>query len=459
MKTQIIKIIPCLLAGFILSACVGAVNIPSEVAEKVIKTTDPDPVVEKTAVVIIDDKDPEPIVVDPEVALINRCIIGDNLKDSSCAPIVSEHPCIRDPFGVACDITFADYYKTAQANRISFCRENYDSNFCKSARDDIKNICLADPFDSFCFFLSASSYNNARETTCAGEKDSPRCETTISRVCSTDSFNALCVGNETYYPAQKRVCESEPNSERCRLTLARVCTDDIFNPYCVNAEAYHPARMTACESEPTSARCRPTIERVCPETPFNTLCQSVNLTLSDLPASNHILRSGNLKEGTCLWDDFRPFHICYGVILPDVINITPLNDTNTGTATYTGVLSVYGERGYNFDDRNIDLIVNFKDKTIITSGNLYRLPSDFVASFSINGSFTDRGQITGTFTLQRYGIESALEAELIGLIGQEEIFGGFANGESLPPRFSCRTDYRCGNKFAGGFTATRQPQQ
>ncbi len=457
MKTQIIKIIPCLVAGFILSACVGAVNVPSDVAEK---KTKPDPVVEKTAVVIIDDKDPEPIVVDPEVALINRCIIGDNLKDSSCAPIVSEHPCITDPFGVACDITFADYYKTAQANRISFCRESYDYNLCQSARDDIKNICLADPFDSFCFFLSASSYNNARETTCAGEKDSPRCETTISRVCSTDSFNALCVGNETYYPAQKRVCESEPNSERCRLTLARVCTDDIFNPYCVNAEAYYPARKTACESEPNSERCRPIIERVCPETPFNTLCQSVNLTLSDLPASNYLVKVNNYwpkSSSKCYWDDGTSSGLCYAVILPDIINITPLNNSNTGTATYTGMLSVYGYHVTQFDgsldksiDLNIDLLVNFKDKTIIYSGNLYEPfwhPDG--TPFSINGSFTDRGQITGTANFRNS------EAQLIGLIGQEEAFGVFADGENSEVR-PCRADYRCGNSFAGGFTATRK---
>ncbi len=38
MKTQIIKIIPCLLAGFILSACVGAVNLPSSETEKTDKT-------------------------------------------------------------------------------------------------------------------------------------------------------------------------------------------------------------------------------------------------------------------------------------------------------------------------------------------------------------------------------------------------------------------------------------
>ena len=63
---------------------------------------------------IVDDKDPEPIVVNPNDNLIKRCITTDLASDASCAPIVADHPCIEDPFGGACDITFTDYYKTAQ---------------------------------------------------------------------------------------------------------------------------------------------------------------------------------------------------------------------------------------------------------------------------------------------------------------------------------------------------------
>ncbi len=540
MKTQIIKIIPCLLAGFILSACVGAVNVPSDVAEK------------KTG--------SEPIVLDPETILINRCIMDDNAKALSCASIVEDNPCITDPFDVACDITFANFYKTAQANRISFCRDNYDSDFCQSAGDDIKNICLADPFDKLCFIVSASSYNNARETTCAEETDSMRCETTISRVCSSDSLDALCFGNETYYPAQKTACARELNSDRCApiiaracdadvldtlcnglatyftmqetacerddknrakcaSTITRVCDADSLDRLCDGEAAYYPAQKTACEStpdssqcapiiaslitwicdadsldalcagnktyfpaqeiactsepnsdrcapivartceanvlnglcngkatyftmqktacerEPNSASCAPIIVGLCVEIPFDALCQSVNLTLRDLPAlpnDNFRITNYSSPSGRC-----SNFSNCF-VRIPEVIDIKPLNNTNTGMATYTGLIALSYLSGVDWNiNESIDIIANFDNNTLSYSGNL----GTFSYPFSINGNFTDRGLITGKAILR------SREVSLIGLIGQNKAIGVFADeGRS-----------RMGS-FAGGFTATRQTE-
>ncbi len=397
MKTQIIKIIPCLLAGFILSACVGAVNVPSEIADKGVKTTDPDPVIKKTAVVIIDDKEPEPepepIVISPEVALINRCIIDDNLKDSSCTSIVSEHSCIRDPFGVACDITFTDYYKTAKANRITFCNDNTEDSLCtgdyvadicdydlfskvcgdsyhspreivcgdepQSPRctntisrvcdDDVfhtlcdthaiyeptrinhcitndnagntnckraftKDSCVLNPFgagcdaqelartmrESFCREsgnsanpvcvgavlslcgdnpfdrLCGESYNTERETACAGDLKSRRCTATIGRVCNTDSLDALCNGNRSYYSEQRRACKNKPNSEKCAPIIVglikQVCDSDAFDDLCVSNENYNSAREIVCRNDKTDRRCNPTIERVCGVNVLDGLC-------------------------------------------------------------------------------------------------------------------------------------------------------------------------------------------
>ncbi|MCA8835621.1 MAG: hypothetical protein K8953_11115, partial [Proteobacteria bacterium] len=252
-----------------LSACVGAVNVPSEVAEKVITTTDPDPVIKKTAVVIIDDKEPEPIVVDPQVAFISRCSMDGNANDASCAPIVADNPCIRDPFGAACDITFANFYKTAQANRISFCRENPKHDLCISA---IANVCTDNPLDAdLCF--NDNTYYKTQESMCEADPTAPRCETTVSRVCARNAFDTnLCFGNSDYNNSRETTCTREPNSVRCETITMRICTNDIFNPYCANAEAYHPAQYAVCEGEPNSERCEATITRVCDADSLDVIC-------------------------------------------------------------------------------------------------------------------------------------------------------------------------------------------
>ena len=313
MKTQIIKIIPCLLAGFILSGCVGAVNVPSEVAEKVIKTTDPDPVVEKDTIVIVDDKEPEPkpepIVISPEVALINRCIMDDNANDASCSSIVSEHSCIRDPFGVACDITFTDYYKTAKANRITFCNDNTGDSLCTG--DYVADICDYDLFSKVC----GDSYHSPREIVCGDEPQSPRCTNTISRVCDDDVFHTLCDTHAIYEPTRINHCITNDNAgntnckraftkDSCVLNpfgagcdaqeLARTMRESFCresgnsaNPVCVGAvlslcgdnpfdrlcgESYNTERETACAGDLKSRRCTATIGRVCNIDSLDALC-------------------------------------------------------------------------------------------------------------------------------------------------------------------------------------------
>ena len=104
MKTQIIKIIPCLLAGFILSACVGAVNIPSDVAEK---KTEPDPVVEKDTMVIVDDKEPEP-EPEPVIKKDTRRMVNDgDSGEGDIMPVIPPDPCVVDP--ASCVVEYADW--------------------------------------------------------------------------------------------------------------------------------------------------------------------------------------------------------------------------------------------------------------------------------------------------------------------------------------------------------------
>ncbi len=94
--------------------------------------------------------------VNPDDSIIKRCIMEDLASDASCAPIVEKHPCILNPFGGACDVAFTDYYKTAQANRISFCRENINDNLCVSA---IESVCADNPFNvDFCPNFSSQTF-------------------------------------------------------------------------------------------------------------------------------------------------------------------------------------------------------------------------------------------------------------------------------------------------------------
>ncbi len=252
-----------LMAGVILTACVGAVNIPSEVAEKVIKTTDPDPVAEKDTIVIVDDKEPEPkpepIVISPEVALINRCIMDDNANDASCAPIVSDNPCITDPFGAACDITFADYYKTAQANRITFCSmtNNASDTFCESAIE--KTPCIRNPFAGNCKTDFENYYQTAR----------------VNRIklCNDNTEDSLCIGND----------------------VAEICGYDPFSKVC--GVSYHSPREIVCGNEPQSPRCTDTISRVCGDDVFHTLCDTH--AIHEQPRINHCIMNDNAGNTNC----------------------------------------------------------------------------------------------------------------------------------------------------------------
>ncbi len=421
MKIQIIKIIPCLLAGFILSACVGAVNIPSSVAEK---KTESDPVIKKTAVVIIDDKEPA-------------------------------HPCIANPFRDTCDS--ADFNNARKAVCVGS-----NSERCAPI---IKRECESDSLDALCDGLE--KYFTAQYRACESDNMNPRCNSTTARICKVDSLDAICNGLETYFTMQYEACKAYNYDHRCNSTTARVCGADSLDIICNGLTAYFPAQKIACETVPNSERCAPTRARICHETPFSALCQSNNLTGYDLR-----LMSGLLDGIGGIFDSYNepPTAYCsytrsrrgevynqYVCIIeiPELIDIQPLNDTNTGTATYAGsvwfqyafnpALIDIGHRSDNplntISDnnpaitKNINIIANFDDKTLTYSGNLGSGDNPF----NINGSFTDRGILTGTVDFK------SIESPLIGLIGQDEAIGIF------------RVHALIGNKsFAGGFTATRE---
>ncbi|MCA8836001.1 MAG: transferrin-binding protein-like solute binding protein [Proteobacteria bacterium] len=566
MKTQIIKIIPCLLAGFILSACVGAVTVPPDVADKVIKPANPciaNPFGDTCATEEFNDAR-------------KAVCMGSNAE--RCAPIIKRE-CEADSLDALCD-GLAKYFTA----RKTACGSEPNSERCTATTE---RVCRADLLDAYC--TNSTKYHPMQKTACESEPNSERCKATYARICADDIFNPYCADAQAHYSARETACRSEPNSERCKATYARICTNSVLSSYCVNSEAHHPAQKTACKRYPLSDQCRPTITRVCgadvldtlcrltryynarvaacisnntdprcashiagecssnpfhticlglPEyftarftecelyeynkrsyirtqdkryytqfsrtdgqcapttervcggddalnsycdgltqyeparkaacnsdnpdprcppimaqlcidTPFDTACQKNNLTYYDLYDLSVSLSFNTWRrlptQYICNHNQFTRSPNCY-FNLSTTINITPLNDTNTGTATYTGGLRiVYDNNDYSEAERadpnyeyeyenqttNINLVVNFGDNSLSYSGMIA------TNAFSINGNFTDRGQITGTANFRD------TEATLFGLIGQTEMIGAFATG------------YK-DKAFTGGFTATRE---
>ena len=259
MKTQIIKIIPCLLAGFILSACVGAVNLPAgTIAESNTEKTES-----------------APIVLTPEAILINKCIIGNTAQaDPACAKVVADtNGCITNPFLSGCEANplFTAHVQNARDERVKFCNDadNKDDNHCTGS-DSVKDICKHDSFSKVC----DSNYNYAREVICKDEPTSERCLDTIITACGADPFiTAFCFQDNTYNKNRESECSDRATTERCATTVSRVCESDPFNTaLCFGGNTYHKVRETTCVGEPMSVRCKTTVSRICDVDALDVLC-------------------------------------------------------------------------------------------------------------------------------------------------------------------------------------------
>ena len=155
---------------------------------------------------------------------------------------------------------------------------------------------------------------------------------------------------------------------------------------------------------------------------------SGRLTLADFPAHpNNQFRQGNTLTTSC-----GITLGCSGVYPVD-IDIVPLSN-NEGRATYTGTIRVSLKptlitRQVNFS-AEAEFKVDFNEKNIRYAGIIGG------SATSIKATFNPRGQITGSFEL------GDTQSDLIGLIGQTEMIGVFAGGDSTT--------------LSGGFTALRE---
>ncbi len=485
------------MAGFILSACVGAVNL----AEGAVDT-----------IKINTETEEEPIVVDPQVALINRCIIDDNLEDSSCAPIVDDKPCIRDPFGVACDITFTSYYKTARVNRISFCRENPTNNLCVSA---IENVCTDNPLDAdLCF--NDNTYHKTHESMCESEPASPRCQTTVSRFCSDrgNAFHGLCVNNPIYEPARIDDCIIGVNTGASHCVGAFETGHCVLNPFGAgcdtqsylteartnrvkfcdnNAEAENnvcPQGVRDCLLNPHGADCgayfeykrRPNVASWLKsfDTPpptasstntshNNTFVQATETGLDfgdirndsdNVPDVQTLTLAskdlgGDRADGVA-WSVLRSSAVGNGYIqfrwdyYAGILSGTDLGERITeteGTAMWNGLLN----------NTNINFILTINFGAGDEAGQIEAFIQTTYSSFDyyLTGDFNSRGVITGTMNRGEFAnITAARQSnnpngKLTGLIGQEGAVGAFISNIG-----GGRGSY---NGYSGGFVA-RPPE-
>ncbi len=476
MKTQIIKIIPCLLAGFILSACVGAVNIPSSVADKGVKTTEPDPVVKKDTIVIVDDKEPEPepepkpepepepepIVIDPEIALINICIMDDNGGDASCEPTVKNHPCIRDPFGGVCHIQFADYYETAQANRIAFCiiEENAYKSLCSGANIAMNN-CIKDPFADKCKIQTGFTdyYQTAvgnRIAHCQDDYESRTYHGTpdsCKNVCNIngDPFGKMCSDNEHVRTQKYTFCEMAINAN---------------DASCVGVFS-RPNVLTFLRSFSTPLPTKPNAEN--PESEFLQGTET-GLNVGDFNTNNGTVKTLNFTDFSLDEDsaDGVAFFVYGGNYYAGILSGTDLGapvTEKTGTAHWDGFFRTVGPnlfyrrneqvgqliRTFYIDTsvyESFTLTVNFGagDQAGTISGSV-DFSSDYNSynkggEYSLNGSFNDNGLITGNVTRSTTSVSVGRvttlksNATLTGLIGQEGAVGIFISDEKESSGYS-----------------------
>ncbi len=371
-----------------------------------------------------------------------------------CAPTI-KRVCDANVFDSLCtqaEAYFPAQYAACEIKKQQAHRFNTIYDYGSICRPTLERICNSDanPFDTLCYGTNkngVSIYDSQRERACQTEQNSERCKPTIARVCDADSLDYLCRGLATYFPAQKEACKNKlyGSHRKCQQTITRVCDATPLDSFCRRQVNYFPVQKLACESEPNSDRCAITMARVCAEDqgePFGAVCQSVNLTGESFPAfpgyRRFVFTSDDIPiaPSDCRYNP----HSCT-VYIPNGIDIKPLNNTNTGTATYTGQVSVQyaANRNSRFEynrplNQNIDIIVNFDNKTLSYSGNFRN-----GYSFNINGNFTDRGILTGTADFR------SNETKLYGLIGQDKAIGVFSKASD---------DIE--SAFAGGFTATRE---
>ncbi len=249
------------------------------------------------------------------------------------------------------------------------------------------NPCIANPFGDTC---EGAVFNDARKAACV-RSNSNQCAPIIKRVCDINAFDKVCDGNPTYLAVRNDVCLAD-------------WRDHISCPPIKNKLFFSTGV-------------------------FRNATRDNRFKRSSLIDT---IRGGcNARHNSCT------------VEYPSSVDILHLND-NVGSATYRGIIQMAILTRSGQESRGIlgtiqsygetvNFQVNFSEKTINYQGGIAG------STTSVNARYNSKGYISGLVTFLAEGHSSNHSENLIGLIGETEMFGAFV-----------------GNAFAGGFTATRQ---
>ncbi len=329
---------------------------------------------------------------------VKFCNDADNAGDNHCTGSDSVSDiCTHDVFSRVCDDNI-DYYSPRETE----CKNELTSARCEST---ISRVCDADPLNAvFCF--GSDFYNGAREMACTSNTTRVSCRTTVRRVCDADPFNTdLCfirfsrdasyLYSLNYHGMRESICESEPTSPRCKTTVTRVCDTNAFNGLCDNNPIYENERIADCITfgNMILSRCTDLFdEDSCVQNPFDASC-ATNMNFITHVETARVERIGfcsvraNASNDVCNRTLERPNTATFLQIFEDPL-VTFLNKNGEkneflhSTTTSINRSDIYKSRGQT-------LIVNFSTLNLATGNGNQILggdKADGVASFRLKNT-------------------------------------------------------------------------
>ncbi len=315
---------------------------------------------------------------DDRVTRINDCITGGNASDASqCGTAIAEHSCISNPFASNCAADFADYYETAQANRIQFCLGDLTNTLCTNSLT-VAGICTYAPFASVCF--NGNTYESAR--------------TNKINFCHTNTTHASCSG-----------VTSNPNAVAWADSFATAPTD---RPSTTNRRNQFLKGTASGVNKGDIV-----VDRYDSSLNLNTATFNRRALGGDAADGVAYFRGQVNGRGTLYY---------YSGIFSGTDLGAPITDLS-GTASWVGKFQSI----YHNVNRDFVLEVDYTNKSVDAfvhwSGGYH---------FQLEGDYDDKGVITGDFNLSYFNnkdreskTSTYIAGTVTGLIGQEGAVGAF----------------------------------
>ncbi len=437
-----------LMAGVILTACVGAVNIGGGIS--------------------------------PEFALINRCIVGNTAQsDPTCAKAVADtNGCINDPFSSGCEANpiFSPHVQNARDERVKFCdnTNNAEDNLCTGAESE-KDICTHNPFITLCENgYDKERQNSIERCTTGNNANGESCNSVIKTLpCIANPFSEGCDKHEDFTDHHETAganrvafCKNSANKNNnfC-LQSVHECSVNPFSTGCDTAlGGYHSIALAnhisfcGIKANVEHPDCMVTLSKVTTASWLQSLDNPLPiLTNGKLPDVGHAFVRGaiNSLEGESISfkldmsslsgdkADGLAFGGREGNFYAGIFSGTDLGLPITETMSSVEWDGKLNSSDNAFESHNFTLTINFNEGDQAGTINASFTPQH--RSYVITGNFDNKGVITGSIMFNETNIRGAIETPgtLTGLIGQEGAVGVFV-----------RNNDDIGNQnYSGGFVA------